>query len=326
MFEYVRSRLWLGLAVVFLGFPAPAAAELRVENAGQPAMTSTAPQPPVVVTARGSCPDIYDAPEANGEGGTCGLGAWPGPGGDWGAVLEVAGGDRLLVHSDAALESVEVAATTNFPAGLTRPDGTPVRNETLAGPVRAEPTGPTQTTHAVTLPPLDPRASSGLAFAIVTGAADGSRQHYALAIRTPRKDRYGESCGIAWYAPDWQIDQCAGGTKGPPPPNMSPPPPVEPVTPAAVAAPRAPVLAAAVRRIGRNLAVRVSVVQDGSVRAELGGLQSAWTAVRAGRWHVVRVPLRAGRRLPRRVTVRVTLRTTTGTVSVRRRLVVHGVR
>jgi len=307
---------------LLLALPDPAAAELRVEIAGQPAMISTAPQPPVVVSARGSCADIYDAREANGEGGTCGSGAWPGPGGDWGAVLEVAGGDRLLVHSDIALASVEVAATTNFPAGLTRPDGTPVRNETLAGPVHAEPTGAAQTTHAVTLPPLDPRARNGLAFAIVTGAADGSRRHYALSIRTPRKDRYGEPCGIVWYGPGDQIDQCAGETKGPPPPSTLP---VEPVPPAVVG-PRAPALAATARRIGRHLRLRVRAAQNGSVRAFWRGRRSGWTKVRAGRWRVVRVPLRTRRRLPRRVTVRVTLRTATGAVAVRRRLIVRGVR
>ena len=80
--------------------PASAAAELRVENAGQPALISSPAQPSIVVPARGSCADIYDASEANGEGGTCGPGAWPGPGGDWCPVLEVASGDRLLLHSD----------------------------------------------------------------------------------------------------------------------------------------------------------------------------------------------------------------------------------
>ncbi len=80
-------------------------------------MISTAPQPPLVVSGRGLCADIYDAPEANGEGGTCGFGAWPGPGGDWRPGLEVATGDRLLFHSGVAVESVEVASTTNFPLG-----------------------------------------------------------------------------------------------------------------------------------------------------------------------------------------------------------------
>ncbi len=92
------------------------------------------------------------------------------------------------------------------------------------------------------------------------------------------------------------------------------------------AAPPAPARAATARRVGRRLRLRVRAAHDGSVRAVFGGRRSAWTAVRAGRWRVVRVPLRAGRRLPRRVTVRVTLRTATGTVAVRRRLVVRGAR
>ena len=312
----MRSLPWLGLAMVtLLVLPAPAVAELRVESAGQPGMISSAPQPPVVVSARGSCADVYDAPEANGEAGACGPGAWPGPGGDWGAVLEVAGGDRLLVHSDVALESVEVAATTNFPPGLTTPDGTPVRNETEFGPVLAEPTGAAQTTHAVTLSRV-PRAE---AFAIVTTAADGSHRHYALSIRKPRKDRYGESCSIAWYAPGQAINQCADH-KAPPRP---PPPLGEPVTPTLVAPPRTPSVAATARRIGRSLHVRVRAAQRGSVRAVMGGRRSAWTAVRSGRWRAVQVPVPVSQRLPRRVTVRVTLRTVTGIVAVRRRLVVR---
>ncbi len=92
------------------------------------------------------------------------------------------------------------------------------------------------------------------------------------------------------------------------------------------AAPPAPARTATARRVGRRLRLRVRAAHDGSVRAVFGGRRSAWTAVRAGRWRVVRVPLRAGRRLPRRVTVRVTLRTATGTVAVRRRLVVRGAR
>lgn len=185
--------------------------------------------------------------------------------------------------------------------------------------MRAEPTSPAQTTHAITLPPLDPRASNGLAFAIVTAATDGSHRHYALSIRTPRKDRYGASCSIAWYAPGQRIDQCAGHKAPPPLPLNTPPPPL-------LATPRVLRLAATARRIGRSLRVRVRALQDGSVRAAFGGRRSAWTPVRAGRWRVVRLPLWAGRRLPRRVTVRVILRTATATVAVRRRLVVRGVR
>ena len=270
-----------------------------------------------MVSARGSCADIYDAPEANGEGGTCGPGAWPGPGGDWGAVLEVASGDLLRVHSGVALGSVEVATTENFPAGLAPPGGNPTRNETVLGPLRAEPTDAAQTTHAVTLPPLNPRAGND---AIVTRSADGSRRHYALSIRTPRKDRYGDPCSIAWYAPDLRIRGCESKAPPPPPLNMPPAPMVE------APAPRAPALATSARRIGRKLRVRVRAAQDGSVRAVFAGRRSAWTAVWAGRWHGVRVPLRVGRRLPRRVTVRVTLRTATGTAAVRRRLLVRGVR
>ena len=297
----------------------PAVAELRVDNAGQPGLTSTISQPPLVVSERGSCADVYDTPEANGEDGTCGSGAWPGPGGSWGAVLEVAGGDRLLLRSGVALESVVIAATTNFPAGLTTPDGRPVRNVTLVGPMRAQPTDAARTTHAVTLPPLDPRASNGLAFAIVSSAGDGTHRHYALSIRTPRKARYGTPCSIAWYAPGQQIDQCAGHKAPPPLPLNTPSPPL-------VAAPRAPKLAATARRIGHKLRVRVRAAEDGSVQAAFAGRSSAWTAVRARRWRIVRVPLRAGRRLPRRVTVRVTLRAATGAVSVWRRVVVREIR
>ena len=185
--------------------------------------------------------------------------------------------------------------------------------------MRAEPTSAAQTTHAVTLPSGDPRASGGLAFAIVTVAADGSHRHYALSIRSPRKDRYGASCSIAWYASNLRIDECAGHKAPPPLPLNTPPPRL-------VAAPRAPMLARSARRTGSKLRVHVRAAHDGSVRAMYGGRGSAWTAVRAGRWRAVRVPLRARRRLPRRVTVRVTLRTATGTVTVRRRLVVRGVR
>ena len=314
----MRSLPWLWPAVALLLLPGEAAAELRVENTGQPALVSSVPQPPLVASARGSCADIYDAPEANGEGGTCGAGAWPGPGGDWGAALEVASGDRLLFHSRVALASVAVAATENFPLSLTTPDGQRVRNETVVGPLRAEPTDAAHTMHALTLPPLNPRARNGLAFAVVTTAGDGTQRHYGLSIRTPRRDRYGASCSVAWYAPDSWLDECQGQKRPPAPPQV--------VTPAPVAAPRAPRVAQGARRIGRRLLVRVRAGQDGWVRAALGRRRSAWTAVRAGRWRVVGVPLRAGRRLPRRVTVRVTLRTATGTVAVGRRLVVRAVR
>lgn len=138
----LRSLVCLAALVVGVA-DAHAAAPSAVEvvNAAQPGLVSSQPQPPVSLSARGSCGSVYTPEEADGGPSPCAEGSWPAAAGDgWGPQIEVAGGDVLVLRFDAPATEVEISSTTKFPPGLTDPDGRAVRNAWIVPRVPAAPT------------------------------------------------------------------------------------------------------------------------------------------------------------------------------------------
>ena len=268
------------LAVVLPAVPAHAEApeRLTVSNASGDA---------VQLVSRGDCWDVFDATEATGEPSLCGPGAWPEPGGEWGPVLEAAGGSKLVVRAASPIEGAELAATTNFPLGLTTPDGRPVLNETLAGPLEGEATGEDGRSLTFELPRLDPRAARRLAVALVVRHEDSER-HFAFALRTP-------------------ASPAAKAPKAPPP---LPPAPAPTLAPGLT--PRPPDLGArAALRRGR-LVVRFFAHHPGRIRLSALGRKTRWVTPKVGRWQRATLPLSTDQD---RVGVRLTQRTRAGLVS-----------
>ena len=265
------------LAVVLPAAPAHAEAPERLT-------VSNASGDSVELASRGDCWDVFDATEATGELSLCGPSAWPEPGGDWGPVLEAASGDRLVVRAASPMEGAELAATTNFPLGLTTPDGRPVVNETLAGPLEGEAAGEDGRSLTFELPRLDARAASGLAVALVVRHEDSER-HFGFALRTPGSP----------------------AVKAPPPPPAPPAPALAPGL-----TPRPPDLGArAALRRGR-LVVRFFAHHPGRIRLSALGRKTSWVTPKVGRWQRATLPLPS---VEARVGVRLTQKTQAGIVT-----------
>lgn len=252
---------------------AQAPERLTIANAGEPGLAS------LVTPARGDCFDVYDASEARGEPEPCGPGSWPGPGGDWGEPLTAAGGDRLVLRSDAPFDGAELTVTTNLPLGFRAPGGAPVLNETLAGPLEGEAVDDDRRTFAVELPRLDARPGDQLAVAVVLRSEDVER-HFAFAIRTP---------GAAAA------------------PAAAPPPAAKP------SVVRPPDVGGRVAQRRDKLVVRFFAHLPGPVRIAAHGRVTRWVRPKVGRWQ--RATLRVSPdTILSHVTVHLTQRTAAGTL------------
>lgn len=232
----------------------PAPSSVSVADLGQPMLMSSVPQPPVDAAARGVCAVPLDGAQANGTPSPCGSDAWPVLGGSWGPELQVAGGDTVQLTFDQPVGDVRVASTTDFPVGLTDPDGHPVPNDELMAPQTAQSTGDPSVWTAVLPVTADRRQRT---FSIVAG--DGTVDaNFALALQAPRYDNTATRCGTYFLAPGVTGTECdSAGIKGPPPGlglTKAGPPiiPTTGVTPSAEASSPASVML----RLGARLVLR----------------------------------------------------------------------
>lgn len=185
--RYLRpglSAFGLGLLVALVLGIAPLA---RADTA--PGLVVTDEGPGVVNTAGvtavvgGTCADVYEAEQANGKT-LCPAASWPDPG-TWGSpTLAMDEGDVLRLTFSVPVSDVTYASTTNYPAGLTNPDGTSVPNVNIIAPVSATPTANPKVWNAPIPNPLSPLAASAVPFAVV--AQDATEDHdYSLTIQKP---------------------------------------------------------------------------------------------------------------------------------------------
>jgi hypothetical protein len=140
---------------------------------------------PVGVTADigGNCANVYEAQQGNGAA-TCPAGSWPEPG-DWQSpILAMEEGDTLRLTFSAPVSEVSYASTTDYPTGLTNPEGTPVPNTDIITPGSATPSANPDVWTAPIPNPLSPRAGSAVPFAVV--ARDATEYHdYSIRIESP---------------------------------------------------------------------------------------------------------------------------------------------
>ena len=201
------SRKLIGVAIgsVVLAFTVPAAAlavpaQLSVTNLAQPGLESEVPQPPALVSARGSCATPYSAQEANTGMSPCAPGSWPGPEGDWRPRVGVAGRDQLELAFDDPAEEVRYSSTSNFPRGLVNPAGQPHPNVDIITARGAQPTSDARV-WTVPLPRFDnPPAGTPLTFSVVARAGTSWR-NFAFLIQGPRWNDDQTRCGV-FYNPD----------------------------------------------------------------------------------------------------------------------------
>ena len=215
-----RARL-LAIAVgafVVIAAPANAAASgVTVSDVGQVSAPVVVGQAPVPGSVSGSCGTPFTLES------DCPVGSWPALGGSWGATLDVAGGDRLVLTFSAAVSAVSVASTTNYPPGLRNPSGTGVANRDVIAATPAVATAD-PTVWNVVLPALDVTAMSGFTFSVV--ASDGSGTYdFPLTIRSPRYADESTRCGPAYYSTGNGQYLCLNEPKGHPPVVTTQPPP-----------------------------------------------------------------------------------------------------
>jgi hypothetical protein len=206
---------------------------LAVVNLGSAGLQSVVPQPAVTLSSRGACATALTVQEANGGPSPCPEGAWPplgqavpGPPWDgsawgipWASTVQIAGGDELELRFDRPMDAVEASILTNFPVGLTDPNGAPVPNVAILSPGAAQSTAD-GAVWKLSLPALiDPRARSNSAFSIAASAG-GEEHAFALAAMSPRFADFTQDCGAAYFndsvstGPAWS---CPHLPKGGPP-------------------------------------------------------------------------------------------------------------
>lgn len=213
------------IALLLIGV---AAASARAEtvvlvNRAQPGIESTVPQSPLDLMVRGDCAFARTIDEARGGSSPCPAGTWVPPGGDWSPTVNVAAGDRLELSFPVAQESVAVVGTSNYPVGLTDPNGMQVQNESL-GAFSVTPAADPRV-WAATVPGLDSRArfEGFSAIAVTARGRDGSARNVGFRLQTPRNVDEGTRCGRAFYSASEPGYHCPGG--GIPPGGGRPPTP-----------------------------------------------------------------------------------------------------
>lgn len=269
--------------MLLLGVTAIARAEtVTLVNRAQAGIESTVPQSPLDLMVRGDCAFGRTIEEARGAPSPCPAGTWTAPGGDWSPTVNVAAGDRLEASFPTAQESVAVVGTSNYPVGLTDPDGKTVDNGSL-GTFAVAPTEDPRT-WAITVPALDNRArfESFSAIAITAREGNGRARNVAFRLQTPRNADESTRCGNAFYSASESGYQCPGGGIPPGGGRPAPPPPGQietaPPGPGSVAPRRAALTGAKVSgaRIGAACSsVRLLVASDArravAFRASIAG-------------------------------------------------------
>src|SRR6202167_3310889 len=197
--QYRRNRpIFLSASTVFLfmvfklifAVAAQAASpQLTISDLGQTNEISAFPQPGIVVTSSGNCPDPFTLES--------GCSSWPALGSQWGSGLNVAGGDELQLTFTMPMTSVMFASTTNFPPEVAGPAGAG-QNANVIPVTNASEASSEPQVWDITLPSLDPRSQSGFTFSIV-GVHEGISYDYPLTIRSPRSGNPMAECAAPFY-------------------------------------------------------------------------------------------------------------------------------
>ena len=197
-------------AVLLLATTATAALaggpSLTVTNLGQAGAPVEVGQAPIVLASTNDCAHPFTFANES----ACPPGTWPPAGQPWGPIENVAGGDTLRLAFGAAVSAVSVGSTSNYPPGLTDPDGKPIPNYDVLSESQAVPTSDPAVWLAA-LPPLDARAisTSGYTFSVV--AEDEAGHHgYPFGIRSPRYANESTQCGMAYFSTGWAQYLCLG--------------------------------------------------------------------------------------------------------------------
>jgi hypothetical protein len=220
-------RRWLRVAVagafgvvLLLATSATAALaggpSLTVTNLGQAGAPVEVGQAPIVLASTNGCAQPFTLANES----ACPPGAWPPLGQQWGPIENVAGGDTLRLAFGAAVSSVSVASTSNYPPGLADPDGKPIANYDVLAESPAAPTSDPAVWLA-TLPPLDARAIStnGYTFSVVA-QDEGGHHGYPFGIRAPRYANEATQCGRAFFSTGWEQYLCFSNSPAPGVPNV----------------------------------------------------------------------------------------------------------
>jgi hypothetical protein len=204
------------LAIMSIG-AASASADVTVTNLMQPGLMTTPAPAPVTAAPSGTCAEPLTVAEANGETPYACPAAWPAMASWWTLRqnLPVAGGDTLTLRFSTPPDQVRYTLLSNWPTGLSTPDGVRIPNVAFAGP--ADLPSPATPTDAWTLTIPALTFNGGGPDLSITTRTGADWTSYAIGLVSPRSVNPDDQCPVSYLNAGQALPvTCKGGVKGPP--------------------------------------------------------------------------------------------------------------